>query len=63
MEELSARRKISFWVTPWLWREFYKLFPDYGARSAFLRQVIAEAVSKGPQSNFAKRIIEGLEKE
>jgi hypothetical protein len=54
----EKQRKIAVWVTPWLWREFYKLFPDYGARSAFLRDCIKEAIKLGPQNSIAKRIME-----
>lgn len=54
----EKQRKIAVWVSPWMWREFYKLFPDHGARSAFIREAISEAIRLGPQKSMAKRIME-----
>lgn len=55
---MEPKQKIMVRVTPWLWQEFYKLFPERGARSAFLREAIKEAVKLGPQSSVVKRIME-----
>lgn len=57
------RRKIAFWVDPWMWDAFFRLFPSRGARSAFLREAVSRAIELGPQSTIAKQIMERLERE
>ena len=57
------KRKVSFWVEPWMWQAFYRLFPNHGERSAFLREAVAKAIELGPQSSMAKRIMERMNKD
>jgi hypothetical protein len=57
------KRKIAFWVSPWMFEAFYRLFPDHGARSMFLREAVTRAIELGPQSTVAKQIMERINKD
>jgi hypothetical protein len=57
------KRKIAFWVDPWMWQAFYRLFPSHGARSAFLREAVARAIELGPQSTVAKQIMDRINRD
>jgi hypothetical protein len=57
------KRKIAFWVDPWMWQAFYRLFPSHGARSAFLREAVTRAIELGPQSTVAKQIMDRINRD
>jgi hypothetical protein len=57
------KRKIAFWVDPWMWQAFYRLFPNHGARSAFLREAVTRAIELGPQSTMAKQIMDRINRD
>jgi hypothetical protein len=57
------KRKIAFWVDPWMWQAFYRLFPSHGARSAFLREAVTRAIELGPQSTMAKQIMDRINRD
>ena len=57
------KMKISFWVDHWIWQKFFRLFPNHGERSQFLRDMINHAIAVGEQESLSNKVIRRIEDE
>jgi len=52
-------KTIKVEVDPHTWEEFFRLFPEKGERSSFLRSVIGIAIERGrvEKERFAREVV------
>ena len=60
---MAIRKEVHFKLPLTEWEEFYRIFPEIGGRTGFLRKCIQEAIRLGPQSRFVQQIRKRIEED